>query len=112
MEVVITMVVIGIAVTALITALASLTNSAKSHRDGVVADAIMRNSAEAVKSAADTCTAGATMSPAYPALGTFGLTTTPTILTCPDTTTSLTVTLRVTTPKGIATSMQMVVRTP
>jgi len=60
-EVVMTMIIIGITVTALLTALASTTNSATSHRYVVVADSAVRNAAEVVKLAVTNCQDGATV---------------------------------------------------
>ncbi len=111
-EIVLTVLVIGITVTALVSALATSAAAGASHRDSVRADTVIRNYAESVKAAADTCTAGGTYHVDFTPPTGYVATISPTGGTCPAVTTTQLVTLQVTTPVGIAHTMQIRIRTP
>ena len=114
-EVVITIIIISIAVTALLASLASAANSSATHRRVQITDVVIRDYAEALKSATAGCTPGASYAANY---------TPPTDYTvnftaedgqpgtCPAMATVQTLTLFVTQPTGTAHSMQIAVRTP
>lgn len=122
-----TMVIITITVTALISALASTTASAKSHRDIVVADSAIRNAAEAVKLAATGCQTGGSVITAFvwptgfthtvivdgtTLLDNSGATSDTIALTCPPGATTSLVKVVVSTPAGTNDSTELRVRTP
>ncbi|MGD9999213.1 MAG: hypothetical protein AB7U39_20015 [Ilumatobacteraceae bacterium] len=107
-----TVVIIGVAVTALVSGLATTATAGNTNRNLLVADATMRNFAEAIKQGADDCTVGAPL--AFSATPPTGFTTTvdPATPTCPAPTTTDTLTLTVNGPDGLRQTMQLVVRTP
>lgn len=111
-EIVLTVLVIGIAVTALVSALATSSAAGASHRDSVRADTVMRNYAEAVKAAAESCTSGGTYHVDFTAPTGYAAALTPTGGACPAVTTTQLLTLSVTTPVGVVTTMQIRIRTP
>lgn len=111
-EVVIAIVIVSLAVTALIASLATAAASAKSHRDNVLTDSVMRNYAEATKRAAETCTSGGTFNVVYSPPSGFSVSTSPGGGSCPTIATTLTLNLSVVGPAGISKSMQLKVRTP
>jgi type II secretory pathway pseudopilin PulG len=111
-EIVLTIVIIGIAVTALLAGLGTAASASKQHRDLATADTVMRSYAEATKSAVRQHCPGAsgpvavgyTPPPGYTATGGDG--------PCPAATTPDVRTLVVTEPDGDTHTMQIVVRTP
>jgi type II secretory pathway pseudopilin PulG len=111
-EIVMTVVIIGIAVTALVSGLATTTTAGNTNRNLQVADSTMRNLAEAIKEGADDCTVGAPI--AFTTTPPSGFTTTvdPATPVCPPATGTATLTLGVDGPDGLHQSMQLVVRTP
>ena len=65
-EVVITMVIMSVVISALFAGFSTAARASKAHRDAVTADAVLRNYAEAVKSAVRTgCSGGATYNASY-----------------------------------------------
>jgi type II secretory pathway pseudopilin PulG len=115
-EILFTVVIIGLTVTALISALGTAGNAGNVQRNSVQADLVMRNYAEATKAAAQGCPTGVTFAAVYPSplpsgfnvAGGFGI--------CPSVNSPLINTLRltltVTGPSGLLKIMQMTVRTP
>jgi type II secretory pathway pseudopilin PulG len=121
-----TIIVMSITVSALISALASTTASARGHRDLVVADSAVRNAAEAVKLAATGCQTGGTASTSF--TWPTGFTHTVTVdgttvlssnatsdsfaLPCPATGSTSLVTVKVSASVGASDTTQIRVRTP
>ncbi|MEY2399984.1 MAG: hypothetical protein QOJ08_95 [Ilumatobacteraceae bacterium] len=64
-EVLLTIVIIGLTVTALLSSLAAASNASNVHRSSVQSDYILRNYAAATKAAAQLCVAGATFTVSY-----------------------------------------------
>ena len=107
-----TVVIIGIAVTALVSGLASTATASTTNRNTVVADTVMRNFAEAIKDAALDCVDGAPIAVGYtPPVG-FVVTATPANALCPAVTDTRRLTLDVDGPSGVRQHMEIVVRTP
>ena len=113
-EIIISIVVIGLVVSAVVAAISTSENGSASHRELVTADTVMRNYAEAVKQAVrSTCTSsGGTWSTSsfsqtagYPA-------STPSSHTCPGVTTTAVATVNVGLPNGTTKTMDIAVRTP
>src|SRR5215207_579605 len=65
-EVLLTLVIVGLTFTALISSLAMAGNAGNSQRQSVQADVVMRNYAEATKAAVRTCVIGGTYTVTYP----------------------------------------------
>jgi Tfp pilus assembly protein PilV len=111
-EVVITVVIIAISVTALISSLATTGSAGQTQRNSVLADTVLRNYAEATEAAVRSCQSGATYTVAYTPPTGFSVTTTPATSACPIPTSTQTLTLSVTGPAGFRDAMQIKVRTP
>ena len=115
-EIIIAIVVIGMVVSAITAAISTSENGSTAHRQLVTGDAVMRNYAEAVKTAVRTsCTSsGATWTATYPPPGipsgysVNALSAQP----CPGVTSTSAVALHVQLPNGTVKSMDVVVRTP
>lgn len=112
MEIVITVVIVGVTITALVSGLATTAAAGAAHREGVRSDTVMRNAAEAAKSASRACTPGATWAPSFAAPAGFAVSLTPATTTCPPVTETRRVTLAVVAPNGVRDEMTIVVRTP
>ena len=108
-EIVLTIVIVGLAVAALLAGLGTAASASKSHRDLATADVVMRDYAEATKAIVRTCTPGSTYSVSY--TGTSGFTPSADSYTCPPVSAAAVRTLTVTWP-GHSKTMQIVVRTP
>ena len=112
-EIVVTIVIVGLTITALLSSLATVGNASNAQRRSVQTDVVMRNYAEATKAATQTCVVGGTDTVVYPAPLPTGVTISGAGTTCP---TQVTVpqllTLTVTGPFGPPTTMQMKVNTP
>jgi type II secretory pathway pseudopilin PulG len=111
-EVVLTVVIIGLTVTALLSALATSGNAGNVQRSSVQMDETMRNYAEATKSAVQQCTVGGTFAVVFAPPSGYAVSTTPSGTSCPPVTTPTLLTLAVQGPFGVHESMQIVVRTP
>ena len=107
-----TVVIIGVAITALVSGLATTAQSSTNNRATVGADAVMRNFAESVRFAAASCTEGAPMPVSFTPPTGFTAVSTPAVPVCPAVTSTSRVTLDVTGPGGVVQTMQVVVRTP
>jgi type II secretory pathway pseudopilin PulG len=107
-EIVLTIVIIGLAVAALLAGLGTAASASKSHRDLATADVVMRDYAEATKTAVRGCTSAGTYTVTYapPAFTVSGAGT-----TCPSTSAAEMRTLQVTW-SGHTKTMQIMVRTP
>jgi type II secretory pathway pseudopilin PulG len=112
-EIVLTIVIVGLTIAALLSSLATVGNASNAQRRSVQTDVVMRNYAEATKAATQTCVVGGTYTVVYPAPLPTGFTISGAGSTCP---TQVTVpqllTLTVTGPFGPATTMQIKVNTP
>ncbi len=115
-EIIFAIVVIGLVVSSITAAISTSVNGSTAHRQLVTGDTVMRNYAEAVKTAARTqCTSsGATWTAAYPAPGLpLGYSVNPLAgQACPNVTATAPVPIQVQLPNGTAKSMNIVVRTP
>ena len=111
-EIVITVVITSITVTALVSSLATTGNAGRAQRDSVRADTVMRNYAEAVKHAARACTDGGAYRVDYTPPNGVAVASAPGAAACPPVDEPLTLTLSVTAPGEQTQSMQIVVRTP
>ncbi|MBI5088130.1 MAG: hypothetical protein HZB15_04510 [Actinobacteria bacterium] len=111
-EVLLTVVITGLTITALLASLATAGNAANTQRSSVQGDLIMRNYAEATKAATQGCTAGAGYTVVFVPPAGFTATSVPTTATCPPVTTPRLVQLVVTGPLGLRETMQIKVATP
>ena len=113
-ELLIAIVIMGLVVGAVFATYATAATAAKSQRDFVTADAELRDYAEALQTAAKSCTPGAPLVPAAPATPYpySDLSTTPANPTCPPVTAVLPITISVTPPGTPAQKLTTYVRTP
>ncbi len=111
-EIVITVVIIGITVTALVSGLGSVAAAGNAHRVGVQADAAMRNYAEAVKSAVRGCIDGASWVPDYSPPEGFRVSMSPEDTSCPNAKEARRLELTVDSPTATRQVLTIVVRTP
>lgn len=118
-EILIALVIIGIVVSALYASFATASTASKSHRDLVTADAVLRNSAEATKSAVRTSCSngGTTYSVSYSAPAGFTAPASVANQSCPPKSVAepsvlSPLTLTVTMPNGTQKTLSIVVRTP
>jgi len=111
-EVIITIVIISLAVTALFAALSTATASAKSHADRAKNDSVVRDLAEAVQSAAATCVPGENYTVEFTAPAGYSVVVTPSVGVCPPVDQVQIVTIEVTPPAGNTQELDVAVRTP
>ncbi len=111
-ETILTVVIIGVAVTALVAALATTASAGAAHRNNVVADTVMRNYAEATKAAARTCVTGQTYAVVFQPPTGYTVSVAPTGTACPTVLTTRLLTLSVTGPTKVAQTMAIRIRTP
>jgi type II secretory pathway pseudopilin PulG len=111
-EIVMTVVIIGISVTALISGLATTATASTTNRTTVVADTVMRNFAEAIKHAASGCVEGQPVDVEYTPPDGFAASVVPANPMCPDPTAIQPLTLTVDGPSDVHQTMQIMVRTP
>lgn len=112
-EIVIAVVIIGIAVSALLMSLGATGTSAQFQRASVETDTVMRNYAEATKAAARECSGSTdSYSPGFSPPSGFTISATPAGGACPGVRTSQQLTLAVVGPTGVSQTMQIVIRTP
>jgi type II secretory pathway pseudopilin PulG len=110
-EVILTIVLVGITVGALIAGLGTAAGASKQHRDLTTADGVLRSFAEATKDAVRSCTtSGLPYTVVYTPPS--GFTAMGAGTSCPSPEVPETLTLTVTDAKGHASAMQIVVRTP
>jgi len=111
-EVVLTVVIIGLTVTALLSALANAGNAGNVQRSSVQIDETMRNYAEATKSAVQRCSPGGTYAVAFAPPAGYSVSVAPSGNACPPVTGPTLLNLTVQGPLGVREAMQIVVRTP
>jgi type II secretory pathway pseudopilin PulG len=112
-EILFTIVIIGLSITALLSSLAAAGNAGNAQRGSVQADTVLRNYAEAAKTAAQKCVADAAFPIVYPApVALFPVSTIPAGTKCPATTVLLPLTFTVSGPLLLSDSVVVVVRTP
>ncbi len=111
-EIVLTVVITAITITALISSLATTGSAAQAQRNRVSADAVMRNYAEAIKAGVHTCVGGPTYAIAFTPPTGFTVSVAPVSATCPLVTATQTLTLTTSGPAGTKQTMQIKVRRP
>ena len=109
-EIVFTIVIIGLTVTALLSSLATAGNAGNAQRTSVQADYVLRNYAAATKAATLSCIAGAGYSLSYTANALYPVSGAGTV--CPPASAPQSLTLTVTGPRGYSDSVVVMVRTP
>lgn len=112
LEIVMTVVIIGITVSALVSGLASAAGAGEAHRQSVRSDTVMRNYAEAAKSAVRACRDGAEWKPDYSPPDGFEVSMSPEDTSCPSVKESRRLELSVVSPSGTRDVMTIVVRSP
>ena len=112
LEIVITVMIVAVTVTALVAGLGSAASAGNAHRVGVQADTVMRNYAEAAKSAVRACRDGAEWKPDYSPPDGFEVSMSPEDTSCPSVKESRRLELSVVSPNGTRDVMTIVVRTP
>ena len=111
-EIILTVVITSIAVGALISSLATAGAASTAQRQNVVADAALRNYAEATKHAVRTCVSGQKYTVDYTVPEGYELVVEPASSTCPRSSETALITVTVNTPTDYSQSMQFRVRTP
>jgi type II secretory pathway pseudopilin PulG len=113
-EILFTIVIIGLTATALLSSLAAAGKAGNVQRSSVQADYILRNYATVAKSAAQQCVASAPYSAPYVAAlpAGFSVGPIPSGTLCPLASSSLPITLTVAGPLGLSDSVVVVIRTP
>jgi type II secretory pathway pseudopilin PulG len=113
-EILLTVVITGLTITALISSLGVAGNAGNAQRSSVQTDVVIRNYAEATKAGAQGCVdvAGATYIVDYTPPPGFTVATDPTGSVCPALDTTQLLRLDVTGPLGLNQTMQIKVRTP
>ncbi|MCU1393203.1 MAG: hypothetical protein JWM34_1631 [Ilumatobacteraceae bacterium] len=111
-EILLTVVIIGLTVTALLSSLGNAGNAGNVQRTSVQLDAVVRNYAEATKSAVQTCTVGGSYAVTYQPPAGFTIVANPTPGSCPAVAAAILVRIDVSGPRGLHTSIQIAVRTP
>jgi type II secretory pathway pseudopilin PulG len=113
-EILLTIVIISLTITALVSSLATVANAGTAQRNSVKLDAVLRNYAEATKAAAQNCVDGGSYTITYVAPIGFTVSRVPVGTVCPPTTGSQPVPLQLTAngPAGSHATMQLRVRTP
>jgi len=111
-EILITVVITGLTVTALVSSLGVAGNAGNVHRSSVESDVVMRNYAEATKAAVRGCVAGAPYTVVYVPPAGFTVATQPTAHVCPNLDATQLVAITVDGPLGVHQTMDIKVRTP
>jgi type II secretory pathway pseudopilin PulG len=111
LEIVLTVVITGITVTALVSGLATAGTAGQAQRNSVSTDTVMRNYAEATKAVARGCIDGALFVVPFEAAG-FTVAISPTNVRCPPPTATQQLELSVTGPTGVKQVMSIKIRTP
>jgi type II secretory pathway pseudopilin PulG len=121
-EILLTVVIVGLTFTALFAALAGAGNAGNTQRTSVQTDVVLRNFAEATKAAAEACVTGGTYTVSYPSplptgyalsvTGSGAGTGAGIGSSCPPVSAPQLLTLRVTPPVGSFATMQIKVSTP
>ena len=111
-EILLTIVIISLTITALVSGLATVANAGSAQRSSVKIDVVLRDYAEATKSAVQSCVVGGSYTVTYPAPSGYVPSTSPTDTLCPAVTTSKLLQLTVNGPAGSHATMALRVRTP
>jgi type II secretory pathway pseudopilin PulG len=111
-EVVLTIVIVGLTITALISSLATVANAGTAQRNSVVADVVLRNYAEATKTAAQSCVANVPYTVTYPPPLPAGFAVVGANGVCPTAGATKDLTLAVSGPLGAHATMHVEIRTP
>jgi type II secretory pathway pseudopilin PulG len=111
-EIVLTVVIVGVAVSALVSGLGTAAAAGATQRSAAEVDTVMRNYAEAIKSSARSCVVGGTFVTSFTPPSGFTATMTPTTGACPAVNATQLLTLRVAGPRGVEQTMDIRVRTP
>jgi type II secretory pathway pseudopilin PulG len=111
-ELVLTVVIISVAVTALVSGLATAANAAGAQRESVLADTTLRNLAEAAKAEVRVCVPGDDFRLDQPLPDRWSSTTTPDRPRCPAPGDTVRLTLTVQSPAGRTWPMDVIVRSP
>ena len=112
LEVIMTIVITGLTITALVSSLANTAAAGNAQRRSVTSDAVLRNFAEAVKDATSTCAAGATYTIDYQAPPTYTVTLQPSDQMCPAAAVAQLLLITASDAAGSRSEMQIKVRTP
>jgi Tfp pilus assembly protein PilV len=110
-EIVFSVVLISLAVTGLVSALATASQAGAAQRASVTVDVVTRNYAEATKAAVQGCTFPGSYTVAYTPPTGYHVSSSGSGV-CPDPSTAPAITLTVTAPNGTASTMQIRIRTP
>lgn len=111
-EVMLTIVIVGLTITALLSSLATAGNAGNAQRNSVRADYVLRNYAEAIKAGAQTCIPSATYTVAYVPPTGYATTVSPTGNVCPPVDAPQLLRLTVTGSLGLQAFMQIKVSSP
>lgn len=111
-ELVLTVVIISVAVTALVSGLATAANAAGAQRESVLADTTLRNLAEAAKAEVRVCLPGDALRLDHPLPDGWSSSTTPDRALCPGPGDTVRLTLAVRSPAGRTWPMDVIVRAP
>lgn len=111
-EIVLTVVIIGIAVSALVSGLATAANAAGAQHESVVADTTLRNLAERAKAGAGDCTPGLPLAFDTTPPDGWAASIEPAAPTCPAVDETLTITFTATSPSGHEWPLDVIVRSP
>jgi Tfp pilus assembly protein PilV len=109
-EVILTIVITSVTVTALIAALSTASTATNMHREHAAADLVLRNYAEATKLAVQSCAVNGTYDVVYTAPA--GYTAGGAGGACPSATSAQVVELTATSPSGLRKTLQIGIRTP
>lgn len=111
-EIVLTVIITSLTITALISSLATAGNAGNAQRGSVRADVVMRNYAEATKAAAQSCLGGAKYTVVYAPPPGYTVMAAPSTGACPEPSSTQLLTLQVLGPQGFHQQMQIKLRTP
>jgi type II secretory pathway pseudopilin PulG len=113
-EIMLTIVIISLTITALVSSLATVANAGTAQRNSVNIDVVLRNYAEVTKAAAQSCVVGGNYTVTYVPPTGFTVSRIPVSATCPPTigTQPPPLQLIVNGPSGSHATMQLTVRTP
>ena len=111
-EIVLTIVIVGVTATALLASLATAGNAGNAQRASVQADVVLRNYAEATKAGVQQCIPNATYTVNYVPPTGFSTSVVPAGSICPALAAPQLLTLNVTGPRGLHESMQIKVSSP
>jgi type II secretory pathway pseudopilin PulG len=111
-EIILAVVIIGVSVTALVSGLATAANAGVVQRDGALSDTVLRNIAEDAKATARTCRVGDPLALDLSLPTGWSAATAPSGPQCPAAATPLRLTISVTSPSAVTSTLDVVVRTP